>query len=422
MSTANAARTINCTQCAAPLDLRAGHRVKSLNCGFCGAVLDSKNEYRTVSQFKNVKRPPMPLKLGMQGKIKGVEFTVIGVVQFRDNEGYQWLEFQLFSPTHGYHWLVSSRGHFVFSRRVRELPRISNVQKSKFKAKGMTFSVYESYTASIIFVEGELSYVARVGDKISVTEGICPPYNLARESNADEQEYVFGEYIDAAQIYAEFKVSKPYPKANTIHAIQPYVAKESALSLSRIGRWFALPALLVALAILIFGNGSRVLSESYSAEQVTKGVHSTPFTVTGGDSMMGLQLASQQSNAWVWYDITLLKGKESIAQLSKQLSYYSGYEGGESWSEGSQSERAYFKLDQPGTYQFFVKGSGGIGNAQGALQNRPLVMTLDEGVIVSRYFFVLALLCALCAIVEPLLRYRFEHKRWAAVLEEDDDE
>jgi hypothetical protein len=422
MSTVSAPRTINCTQCAAPLDLRAGHRVKSLTCGFCGAVLDSKDEYRAVSQFKNVKRPAMPLKLGMQGKIKGVEFTIIGVVQFRDDEGYQWLEYQLFSPTHGYHWLVSSQGHFVFSRRVRELPRISNVQKSKFKAKGMTFKVYESYTAAIIFVEGELSYVARVGDKTSVTEGICPPYNFARERNAGEQEYVFGEYINAAQIYAAFKVSKPYPKANTIHAIQPYVAKESALSLSRIGRWFAAPALLVALGIFIFGSGARVLNETFSAAQITKGVHSTPFTVTGSNSMMGLQLASQQSNAWAWYDITLLKGEESIAQLSKQLSYYSGVEGGESWSEGSQSERAYFKLDEPGSYRFFVKAIGGTGNRQGPLQNRPLAMTLDEGVIVSRYFFVLALLCVLCAIVEPLLRYRFEHKRWAAVLEDDDDE
>jgi hypothetical protein len=120
-------------------------------------MLDSRNEYRAVTQFKDIKRPPMPLKLGMQGKIKDVEFTIVGVVQFRDGEGYQWLEYQLFSPTHGNHWLVSSQGHFVFSRRVRELPRISNVQKSKFKAKGMTFSVYESYTAKIIFVEGELT-------------------------------------------------------------------------------------------------------------------------------------------------------------------------------------------------------------------------------------------------------------------------
>jgi hypothetical protein len=47
---------------------------------------------------------------------------------------------------------------------------------------------------------------------------------------------------------------------------------------------------------------------------------------------------------------------------------------------------AYFKLDDAGTYRFFIKGTGGIGRRQGQLQNRPLRMTLVEGVIVSRYF------------------------------------
>ena len=421
MSTTTAARTINCTQCAAPLELHGGHRVRSINCGFCGAVLDAKDEYQVVKQFKNLKRPPMPLKLGMQGKIKDVEFTVIGVLQYRDNEGYQWLEYQLFSPTHGYHWLVYSRGHFVFSRRVRELPRISNTQKSKFKAKGMTFRVYESYSASIVFVEGELTYVARIGDSISVTEGICPPYSFAVERSQGEQEYVFGEYIEPATIYAAFKAGEPPPAPDSIHAIQPYVPKESTLSVSRIGRWFAVPALLIAVGIFFFGDGTKVLSAVFSATDIAKGVYSTEFTVKRANSMMGMQLASNQSNAWAWYDISLLKGDESVARIGKQIAYYSGVQGGESWSEGSRSEHSYFRLADAGTYRFFIKGSGGVGNSQGKLQNRPLRLTLSEGVIVSRYFFILALIGILASVAAPARRAHFEHKRWAEVIEDDDE-
>jgi hypothetical protein len=56
--------------------------------------------------------------------------------------------------------LVFSEGHFVFFRRVREAPEVSSIQKTTFKAKDMTFKVYESYLATVYFVEGELTYVA----------------------------------------------------------------------------------------------------------------------------------------------------------------------------------------------------------------------------------------------------------------------
>lgn len=418
MSQAAATRTVNCTQCAAPLDLHGGHRVRALSCGFCGAVLDAKEEYKVVKRFADIKRPPLPLKLGMRGKIKGIEFTVIGVVQMRDNEGYQWLEYQVFSPTHGYHWLVYSQGHFVFSRRVRELPRISNRQKSKFKAKGMTFSVYESYTATVVFVEGELTHVARINDSVSVIEGICPPYNFAVERSESEEEYVFGEFIDAAQIYADFSVDAPLAVPDKIHALQPYVARESDLSLSRLGRWFVIPALLVALAIFFFGDGTQVLNATFHAADIRKGVHSGEFTVDSSNTMMRLQLESKQVNAWAWYDIAVLKGNESVARIGKQLSFYSS---GES-PLGSRSEKVYFKLSDPGTYRFLVKADGGIGNAQGRLQDTPHTLTLSEGVLPSRYFFILALLFAVAALKEPFTRYSFENKRWAQVTQDDDDD
>jgi hypothetical protein len=81
-------RAVNCTQCGAPLKLHGGHRVRSLSCGSCGSVLDTKDEYQVVKQFADIQRPQMPLELGMQGKLKGIAFTIIGVVQYRDSEGY----------------------------------------------------------------------------------------------------------------------------------------------------------------------------------------------------------------------------------------------------------------------------------------------------------------------------------------------
>ena len=137
---------------------------------------------------------------------------------------------------------------------------------------------------------------------------------------------------------------------------------------------------------------------------------------------MALKLSSNQDNAWAWYDISVLKGEQPIAALSKGISYYHGYEGGESWSEGSQSARAYFTLAEPGNYRFHVEGTGGTGENGNQPQASGVTFELFEDVIVSRYFFILALIFVIAAIWEPLLRYRFEARRWAPVLEDDDDE
>ena len=98
-------RSINCTQCGAPLALRGGHRVESLTCGFCGSVLDAHDEFKVVKTYSDLERPYSPLSLGMSGKIKGVDFTIIGVMEYRDAWFDTWLEYAIFSPTHGYAWL-----------------------------------------------------------------------------------------------------------------------------------------------------------------------------------------------------------------------------------------------------------------------------------------------------------------------------
>jgi hypothetical protein len=414
-------RAVNCTQCGAPLEIHGGHRVRSLSCGSCGSVLDAKDEYKVVKQFSELHRPVLPLALGQQGRIKDVLFTIIGVVQYRDFEGYSWLEYQIFSPTHGYHWLEYSEGHFVFSRRAREAPTMTVLQKSAFNAKGMTFKVYESYEASIDFVEGELTYVAQIGDMSSVTEGICPPFSFSRERTGEEEEYSFGEYLEPAAVYAAFGVTTKPRRPRGVHASQPYIAKPWALNISRLSRWFAAIAIMLVLAIFAFGGGQQRLHAKYNAQQLVDGVQTQQFSVSGRNSMMRLDLTANQDNSWAWYDMTVLKDDAPHAALGKQISYYHGYEGGESWSEGSDSSNVYFTLAEPGNYRLYVEGSGGTGESAGQLKNTPLTMELKEDVIVSRYFVIIAVFFFLAMLMEPLMRNAFEAKRWAEVLEDDDE-
>ena len=291
--------SINCTQCGAPLELHGGHRVQSITCGFCGSVLDTKEQFKVIKQYLNHKRPPGPIKLGMQGKFNDVEFTTIGMLQFQDVEHYRWMEYMLYSPTHGYAWLVYYSGHFVFSRRVRDAPSAVPRPKSKFKARGREFKVLEVYAAEIIYVEGEMPFVAEIGDKVSLIDAIDPPYIFSVERSGNEEEYIFGEYLDPKLVYETFGITEEPIEPIGIHPAQPYVPRPLTVGVSKAAMIFLAPTLAVALLLTIFGQGKVVLQGSANPAQFVNGVQSKPFQIRYPDRLVGLELHSSLSNAWL---------------------------------------------------------------------------------------------------------------------------
>ncbi|RKZ36335.1 MAG: hypothetical protein DRQ37_04355 [Gammaproteobacteria bacterium] len=414
--------TIKCTQCAAPLTLKGGHQVRSITCGYCGSVLDTKEEFKVVKQYLDRKRPPSVLELGMTGKIHGVEFTIIGVVQFQDDEYARWLEFLLFSPTHGYAWLEDDAGHFIFTRRVRDLPDkpVSAQRKSSFKARRHTFKVLEEYTISISYVEGELTWVAEVGDKVRLLDAIDPPFIYTVEKTGTEEEYSIGEYLQPEAVHEAFSIDFEPKKRYTVHPAQPYIPNPMLVAMSQAGKYFAPLALVIVIYAFFFGSGETLLRGSVTPVQFIAGAQSAPFEVKNKDSLLALHLSSPLKNAWAWFDVTVRNEQREIFSLSKQISYYSGYSGGEHWSEGSQSTRAYFKVPAAGKYTLLVTGEGGTGSRGTKPQQKALNVTVKEGVIVSRYFVILLALTMTAFLWRYIMRWRFEARRWET--DEDDDD
>lgn len=416
-------KSINCTQCAAPLSLHGGHRVESITCGYCGSVLDTKDEYKIVKQFKDARRPTMPLQLGMAGKIKGVEFTIIGVIEYQSSPDYAvWLEYMIFSPTHGYAWLVYDMGHFVFARRVRDLPdgEINQVYKSGFEARGHKFKVYDYGKTTINFVEGELTWIAEKGDKVKFIEGVSPPYSYSVETTANEKEYTLGEYLNYQEVYDSFGVKEGYMEPYGVHGAQPYVASKLTSSVYSVSKLFLPVAFLIWLVILVLGGGTQVFKDSISpAEYLTSQTGAVrTFNITDTGNLVELKLHSNLANAWGWYDIEIRNSSGPLFSMAKQISYYSGFDGGESWSEGTRRATALFKLPTEGEYSLHVIGEGGQGEYATTPQKVALDIEINEGVIVSRYFFYLTIIFLLAFLKQFIARKIFEGRRWGI----DDDE
>ncbi|MDM8548036.1 DUF4178 domain-containing protein [Candidatus Venteria ishoeyi] len=412
-------RSIQCTQCGAPLDLHGGHRVRSLTCTYCGAVMDSHQDYQLVYQYKNAMRPACPLKIGMQGIIENIEFTIIGILQYACEDSEHWLELQIFSPTHGYHWLSYEQGHFIFNRRVRDVPRPTQVKGFRLRGPAIlhqrTFKLYEQYDAEVHYVEGELTWIARKGDSVNITEAIAPPYILSYETSANETEYYLGQYLPGKMVYEAFAIEKSeQQKPQGIHAAQPYHAP-LITGFGKTSKWFALLNILLVLLLLFLGQGTQRLHNHFSGSNMAERV---TFTIEDANHLLELKLDTNLQNHWASYDVIIYQQDKEVYSLNREISFYEGREGGEYWSEGNKGASALFKLPTAGVYQLALIATESSLTKQGF----GAYVKLYEGVMVSRYFMMLAGLMLLIWGFAFFHYWNFEARRWQAVEEDDEDD
>lgn len=410
------AYAIKCPNCGGSLDaLGGGRQVVSLTCKYCGSVLDVEKNFKVLAAFKKVPLPDTPFRIGMKGILKGVEFTIIGMVAYSCVKGKSvgedtWVDFMLFSPTHGYAWLSYEEGNSIFSRRTRGLPSLKMQTlspKNKFKFNNQKYTFYEHYRAYITYVQGELTWIARRHDMIQIHEAIRPPFGLTLERNKNELEYSISEYMDSDEVFESFGITTEAEAS--FHPLKPF-------SMPRL-KAFSLTCLLFAVisfAIFMF------IQVSYGGSFIKEDVFNTtsreiPFQINETEHLVELDITCNVDNSWIYYDISVEDAQgEEVYALGEEISYYHGYEGGESWSEGSKSATAYFKVKNAGNY--LLKFT--------APENRHGVYTqvkIRENVVRGLYFFIF-FIGLIFAGSWYLMKLGMHHtKLWKHTQEDDDD-
>ncbi|MEZ5536820.1 MAG: DUF4178 domain-containing protein [Thiolinea sp.] len=423
--TADKIRSIKCTSCAAPLTLYGGgHKVRTINCEFCGAVMDARKHFTLLHQFSEQQRPDIPLQHGMQGKINGIDFIIIGTVVWEDTEGYRWTDLMLFSATHGYAWLTLNQGHLVFSRRTRDIPDVNVwnlAPKYEFTAGSGKYKFFERYRAKIVYVAGELTWIAKKDDSSHFIEAIAPPYMYEVEHNGSEIEYGLGEYMeDAEAVYSSFGITEKPAKPQSVHPAQPYRSKFLE-PLSKAALPFtAIAGLLLVITNLFFG-GSEIYSAQVSADELRTGSNHV-FTVTRPGRLVELTLDTQLRNAWGYFDIDILQGANDVFSFGTGASFYEGTEGGEYWAEGDRTAYAYFQVPQAGEYTMHIQMTeGGTGETGTTPPDISLQATLKQGYISNYYFNWLFVIAAIAALAGFFSKMFFEGRRWKSVLGDDDE-
>lgn len=425
-------RRVDCEGCGATVPINGGQQAQSVVCSHCHThlKLERDDETSVLANLTNYKRPKLPFTLGDKCRFDDHVYIFVGHVRYRELQDIVYItdEFLLYNQEQGYRWLTRYQGHWSLSEELNERPKTVNpktaVRKSRFHFLDRTWKVFETNHGGyeVAWVDGELPWVATVDDSSSYMDATSPPYLLSAEWTQSEMEWSRSKYISPAEVAEAFglergKLRPPYGVASN----QPYPAgpfrRESAWVM------FGFAMLNLFLALCFWGAGQNVSSFNVSPADYASEFVTEPFEITQSNALCEVEFdAPGIDNSWIYLDVAIIDAEDkAVLETSAEISYYHGYEGGESWSEGSKSTSAVFKLHDPGKYRFLLVGQAGAGNSAQGIRayGRPVTIKVYEGVVLSRYFVFAAVFGICWAALEWIRHAYFEAKRWG---EEDDDD
>lgn len=418
-----AAQEVSCPNCGAPLEQPQGREVQTLVCAYCGSQNDLSGAAARVMGINPEQKPDFLLEIGAAGTLSGISYEVCGRMEYTDAEGYRSREYLLWNPERGYLWLAEERGHFLLMRPTRQAPRTSPAALRTARPKTpvlvgkQQFLFYETSRERLTYVDGALPWLASVGDQFTVSALIRPPQLFELEADGEEIEYFVGEYLPPEQVWQAFGLKPPVGQPAGVHPAQPRRDSPTASAVATIFLVLALVNLLLA-AYSWVSDEREIFTFSPGPDCYTQDVTSELFSV-GPENIMKAVARAPVKNGWVYAQLALVDEQGRVqAETACEVAYYFGRDVDGRWTEGSQRSEVYFRAPPAGAYRLIVKADRGD-NPSGS---EKLKIALYQGGMLIRYFLALAILLALYPSFVFYRRRLFETRRWADVMEDDDDD
>lgn len=424
------AQVFRCPSCGSPMSARSAD-IKAVGCESCGAVVDTADRnYQLLSKAMSSQdehyTPRIPI--GSKGVLEGKPVEVIGFLVKRttsDGIAYDWREYLLAGENGTYRWLVEYNGHWNVVDVLSRQPRV-NGTPSQMDYDKVSYKHFANYKSEVLQVAGEFTWRVTRGESAHLSDYVAPPLLLSRERTSKEVSWASCRYAEPEEIQIAFKL-KPgtLPKALGVYANQPNPWQERHRAICSLFWKFALVAIVAQIALAFVFGGKTLLQQSAEFTPLTadETFTSQTFDLPGGAKKITIENETNLNNNWVSLNLTLVnKATGQAWPATRELSYYQGVDGGESWSEGSRSDDVSFVNIPAGTYYLAI-------DPDLAPENRSPVRTslkvAKGGVPWSNFIFLMMFLMAF-PIFSRMRYAAFETSRWMesdhAPVSDDDDE
>ena len=432
---------LGCPHCGGPLELRAPDKTERVTCPNCNSLLDvNQGQLKFLKALEKPSFQPV-IPIGTTGDVPEGKMTVIGAMSRSVTiEGikYFWEEYLLYNPQIGFRWLVRSDDHWNYVQPVPpgEIAEFSEsvsltaplggaVQAAKvLEFQGRKYKIFQDAPAVVESVLGEFYWKVEAGEQVRAVDYVSPPYMLSKEvtrievpqptrpgkkHDIGEINWSLGTFVTAAEVEKSFGISG-LTRPSIIAANQPYrhkwIYKYWIISI--------VAALLIALVTFIAsGSTKQVFSQTVNFQPLpnadgTQVFFSEPFELAGRRNIRIIGESPVQ-NTWVYLEGDLINDDTGLVQsFPIDISYYSGVEDGESWSEGSTKDSADTSSVPGGRYVLRLEG-------QWEKWQQPATAAIKIEQNVSNGFNLLLLLIGLSIvpIIMGIYHFAFERRRWS---------
>lgn len=382
-------------------------------CPACRHGLDITDVSKPQDLFSNPKNAqPVPFKMGQECSFEGIRFRASGSVRYRQktSEGtYHWTAFQLVPLEAGTtepYFLENEDGHWTLFRPIKpptqgDPNHITRGQSVTYNSQ--TFEFAERGYCQIVSVDGELTWVPKVGDQLQFVDLVKVPEVVSCEWTREEMEWSHGTYLDRGEVALAFGMqAADFEDPRHYLAHQPFpVTTNHQL------RFWA--SVLCGCFLWFMGfdatryTGERIFSDTVlsSAYLSGEGYVSPPIEIPEGVHVCKLSASSRLTNRWVEFSFLFTDDLENI--MLDEDAIVERYEG-PGWTEGSGATYQLVKLTGPRTYRLNLFGESGTwsqaGGDQPSTTGPSLDIALDRGVKPASGWFW----AGLVAFVYPVIR------------------
>jgi hypothetical protein len=369
--------------------------------------------FKILSTYQSkIKHEPL-IPLGTRGKVRGETFEVIGYMRRQiEVEGipYEWSEYLLFNPYKGFRWLTEYNGHWNFVRTATSLPKVVNLGgKSAVNYIGTNFFHYQASEARVSYVLGEFYWRVQVGEVCQVVDYVAPPLMLSKETTEAEETWSLGEYIEPNILWQGFQLKTSPPLRVGVAPNQPSPLGGSTSKMWKLFGCFLLAAILLQLFFGVFAQNRLVFHNDFIFDKTApeKSLVTDVFELTGHDSNVVIKSKAAVNNSWIFLNMALINEEtEKAYDFGREISYYSGVDGGESWSEGSRSDEAVLPTIPAGHYYLRIE-------PESESSSMPYKVEVYRDVPSWTYFFIAISILTVFPFFQWARRRQFEAARWS---------
>ncbi len=180
-------------------------------CIHCNTEYDQHTSeyYEVFADDLTADRDSTIFKLGLKGKLKGIDYEIIGRLRYQEEEEYEkttWDEWVAVSDDGVFHYFVEEAGRIdSYEEYIPELIDIES-DASFIEFEGRKIKKTDGYTGRIVLAEGELPWKPEIGEAVLCYDFKKDGKNFTIEKTDDEVSITRGERLTHGEVIDAFNI------------------------------------------------------------------------------------------------------------------------------------------------------------------------------------------------------------------------